>query len=111
MRRGWQLVPLAAVLVLAGCVTAPTGPRVMALPGTSKSFDQFQADDVSCRQYAQYSIGSTDPTQAANNAAAANAVTGAALGAAAGAINRSVAGQAGAGRAVRGGDRVPLRRA
>lgn len=103
MRRGWQLVPLAGVLVLAGCVTAPTGPRVMALPGTSKSFDQFQVDDVSCRQYAQYSIGATDPTQAANNAAAANAATGAALGAAAGAIIGSATGQAGAGAAIGAG--------
>ena len=84
MRRRWQLAPLAAagvamVAVLAGCVTAPTGPRVMALPGSAKSFDQFQADDVSCRQFAQYSLGATDPTKAANDAAAANAVTGAAL--------------------------------
>jgi hypothetical protein len=75
----------------------------MALPGTSKSFDQFQADDVWCRQYAQYSIGGADPTQAANNAAAANAVTGAALGAAAGAILGSVTGQAGQGAAIGAG--------
>ena len=74
MRSGWQLLPLAAVVALAGCVTAPTGPQVMALPGTSKSFDQFQADDISCRQFAQYSLGATDPTKAANDAAAANAV-------------------------------------
>jgi len=103
MRSKWQLLPLAAVVVLAGCVTAPTGPRVMALPGTTKSFDQFQADDVSCRQFAQYSLGSTDPTKAANDAAAANAVTGAALGAAAGAIIGSVSGQAGPGAAIGAG--------
>ena len=103
MRRAWQLVPLAAVVVLAGCVTAPTGPRVMALPGTSKSFDQFQADDISCRQYAQYSLGSTDPAKAANDAAAANAVVGAALGAAAGAIIGSATGQAGQGAAIGAG--------
>jgi Glycine-zipper domain len=103
MRSGWQFLPLAVVVALAGCVTAPTGPQVMALPGTSKSFDQFQADDVSCRQFAQYSLGATDPTKAANDAAAANAVTGAALGAAAGAIIGSVTGQAGPGAAIGAG--------
>lgn len=103
MRRVWQLAPLVALAVLAGCVTAPTGPRVMAFPGTSKNFDQFQADDVSCRQYAQYSIGATDPSQAANNAAAANAVIGAGLGAAAGAIIGSATGQAGPGAAIGAG--------
>ena len=89
MSRGWKLVPLAAVAALAGCVTAPTGPQVTALPGTSKSFDQFQADDASCRQYAQYSIGGADATQQANNAGATNAVIGAGLGAAAGAVVRT----------------------
>jgi len=103
MRRGWKLVLLTAVVALAGCVTAPTGPQVMALPGTSKSFDQFQADDVSCRQFAQYSIGGTQATQQANNAAATNAVVGAGLGAAAGAIIGSVSGQAGPGAAIGAG--------
>ena len=103
MRRGALLLPVVAALVLAGCVTAPTGPRVMALPGTSKSFDQFQADDVSCRQYAQYSIGGGEPTKQANDAAAANAVIGAGLGAAAGAIIGSVSGQAGPGAAIGAG--------
>lgn len=102
MRRSLLLLPLAAALALAGCVTAPTGPQVMALPGTSKSFDQFQADDVSCRQYAQYTLGG-DPTQQANNAAAGNAVWGTALGAAAGAIIGSATGQAGAGAAIGAG--------
>jgi hypothetical protein len=75
----------------------------MALPGTSKSFEQFQTDDVSCRQYAQYSIGGGDATQQANNAAAANAAVGAALGAAAGAIIGSATGQAGPGAAIGAG--------
>ena len=101
MKKG-LLAPLAAALLLAGCVTAPTGPRVAALPGTSKTFDQFQADDVSCRQYAQYTLGG-DPTQQANNAAAANAVWGSALGAAAGAIIGSATGQAGQGAAIGAG--------
>ncbi len=32
---------LAGALVLAGCVTVPTGPAVMALPGTTKSSISF----------------------------------------------------------------------
>jgi Glycine-zipper domain len=103
MRRIGQFVPLVAAAALAGCVTVPTGPRVMALPGTHKSFEQFQADDVSCRQYAQYSIGVTNPSEAANNAAAANAAIGAGLGAAAGAIIGSVSGNAGPGAAIGAG--------
>ena len=103
MKTGWKLAGVACAALLAGCVTAPTGPRVMALPGTTKSFEQFQADDVTCRQYAQYSIGGGDAAQQANNAAAANAVWGSALGAAAGAIIGSATGQAGAGAAIGAG--------
>ena len=78
-------VSLAGALALTGCVIVPTAPGVMALPGTAKSFDEFRADDVSCRQYAQYSLG-PGAEQVAANAATANAVGGTVLGAAAGAI-------------------------
>ena len=101
MKTKFLIAPLAAVLLVAGCVTVPTGPAVTVLPGTYKSFDQFQADDGSCRQYASNSIGGAG--QSAQDAAAANAVGGAALGAAAGAIIGSVTGQAGAGAAIGAG--------
>jgi len=97
-----QFVSLAGVLALAGCVTVPTGPAVIALPGTAKSFDQFRADDVSCRQYAQYSLGPGAERVAADTAAA-NAAGGALLGAAAGAIIGSATGQAGPGAAIGAG--------
>ena len=103
MTTGFKLASLAAVLALTGCVTAPAGPRVMALPGSAKSFDQFQADDVSCREYAQYTLGPSDPAKAANDAAAANAAWGAALGAAAGAIIGAATHQAGPGAAIGAG--------
>jgi hypothetical protein len=45
-----RLLPLAAGLVLAGC--ASTGPRVLALPGSGKTLDQFHADDGACREWA-----------------------------------------------------------
>lgn len=92
---------LAGALMLAGCVTAPTGPAVMALPGTTKSFDQFRADDVACRDYAQYSLGPAE--HVASDTANANAVGGAALGAATGAIIGAASGQAGPGAAIGAG--------
>ena len=33
---------LVATLALAGCVTVPTAPAVMVLPGQYKPFDQFR---------------------------------------------------------------------
>jgi len=95
------LLPLVAGLALAGCVTAPVGPAVMALPGSTKNFDAFRADDMTCRDYARSSIGPL-PGQP-GDVAAANALGGAALGAAAGAIIGSVSGQAGHGAAIGAG--------
>ena len=95
------LLPLVAGLALAGCVTAPVGPAVMALPGSTKNFDAFRADDMTCRDYARSSIGQL-PGQP-GDVAAANALGGAALGAAAGAIIGSVSGQAGHGAAIGAG--------
>ena len=39
-------LPAALVVLLTGCVTIPTGPSVMVLPGSGKSFDQFRLDDT-----------------------------------------------------------------
>jgi len=89
------------VLGLGGCVTVPTGPAVMALPGQYKPFDQFRADDYECRQYASAAIGAAG--DAAANAATAQAVGGALLGAAVGAAIGSVSGNAGQGAAIGGG--------
>jgi len=94
-------VSLAAVVVLAGCATTPTGPAVTVLPGYQKSFDQFRADEGDCRQYAQMVTGGG--AQAANDRAAGDAVAGAALGAAAGAILGAVTGHAGNGAAIGAG--------
>jgi outer membrane lipoprotein SlyB len=88
-------------LLLCACVTVPSGPSVVALPGRNKSFDEFQADTFACRQFAEQSVGGA-ATQA-NNYAAANAVGGAALGAAAGAIIGSASGAAGPGAAIGAG--------
>jgi hypothetical protein len=92
---------LTAALLLGACVTVPTGPSVMVLPGTNKSFDQFQADSFSCQQFAQQLIGGS--ADQANNTAAANAVAGTAVGALAGAAIGSATGNAGAGAAIGAG--------
>jgi hypothetical protein len=102
MRSCLRFAALAGALVLAGCVTVPTGPAVMAMPGTSKSFDQFRADDFACRDYAQYSLG-PGAEHAASDAAAANAAGGAVVGAAAGAIIGAATGHAGPGAAIGAG--------
>lgn len=95
--------PLLVVGLLAGCVTVPTGPAVMVMPGTQKSFDQFRVDEADCRNYAQTVLGGSNAAQPANDAAAANAVAGAALGAAAGALIGAVSGNAGSGAAIGAG--------
>jgi hypothetical protein len=101
MNKRLLLVPLAAAVVLGGCVTVPTGPTVMVLPGPQKSFDQFQSDGMSCQQFAQNVVAPAGVD--ATNYAAANAAVGTALGAAAGAIIGSATGQAGAGAAIGAG--------
>jgi len=90
---------VAASALLCACVTVPSGPSVMVLPGTTKSIDQFNADSWNCRQYAAATFDGSAPAQAAANTAAASAV----LGAAAGALIGSATGQAGEGAAIGAG--------
>jgi hypothetical protein len=89
--------PLLALLVLGACATAPTGPGVMVLPGTGKSFDEFRADDAVCRQFANEQVNGLTPQQAASNTAATGAVVGTAVGAAAGALIGGTASATGVG--------------
>ena len=76
---------LATAGLLSACAVTPTGPSVMALPGTGKTFDQFRADDANCRQFAFQQVGGVTSNQAATGAGVGSAVIGTALGAAAGA--------------------------
>jgi hypothetical protein len=93
------------VLALAACASTPSGPNVMVLPGTGKSFDQFRADDFECRQFAFAQSGGKAPDQAGSDAGLNTAAVGAAVGAVAGAaIGRSGhAAVAGAGLGTAGG--------
>ena len=85
MNSASRLISSAVAVVLCGCVTLPTGPSYSAMPGSRKSFDQFQVDDASCRQYAVQATGIT-PGDAATDAAVGSAVVGTLLGAAVGGI-------------------------
>jgi hypothetical protein len=96
------IISSLAFLALSGCATLPTGPSVMVLPGTGKSFEQFQVDDAACRGWAGQSVGIT-PQQAVNQNTASGAVVGTALGAAAGALIGAAAGDPGAGAAIGAG--------
>lgn len=59
---------LVAIVALSACTSIPTGPEMLTLPGTGKSFDQFRSDEGNCRQYAIAQIGgSTGNDAAANN--------------------------------------------
>jgi hypothetical protein len=93
------------LLGLVGCASIPSGPNVMVLPGTGKSFDQFRADDFECRHYAHVQSGGKTPDQAGTDAGVNSAAVGAAVGAVAGAaIGRSGhAAVAGAGLGTAGG--------
>ena len=79
-----RILGAAALAALAGCASAPTGPGVMVLPGSGKTFDHFRYDDHECRQYAGAQIGTT-PEAAAADAGARSAAAGAVIGGLAGA--------------------------
>jgi hypothetical protein len=101
-RRDVGIFSVLLVLVLGGCATIPTGPSVMVLPPPGKSFEQFQADDAICRQWAAQQIGLT-PQEAVSQNTATGAVVGTAVGAGLGAAIGSVSGSAGVGAAIGAG--------
>jgi hypothetical protein len=92
------LPAVALVAVLGGCVTLPSGPSVMALPGSGKSFEEFRSDDAMCRRFAYDQVGGQSAEQSANDSAVRSAVVGTVLGAAVGAAVDNSRG-AGAGAA------------
>ncbi len=105
MKTPAKVATLGAVLLLAGCVSMPSGPAVMVLPGSGKNFDQFRADDMECRQFASSQVGGNTPDGAAENSGLKSAAVGTAIGAAAGAIiggRQGAATGAGAGLIVGG---------
>jgi hypothetical protein len=96
------LLVAPAALVLSACASIPTGPNVMVLPGSGKGFDQFQADDAVCRQWAAQQTGTT-PERAATQSTVSGAAIGTVTGAAAGAAIGAAAGSPATGAAVGAG--------
>lgn len=84
MMRRVVLASIAMAALLTGCATVPPGPSRPALPGTSKAWDQFQADDAACRQTAAARGGV--PSDAAASAGIGSAVAGTVIGAAIGGL-------------------------
>ena len=74
-----------SVFSLSACVSMPSGPSVMVLPGSGKNFDQFRGDDLNCRQYASEQVRGVSPNQASVSSGIGTAAVGTALGAATGA--------------------------
>lgn len=89
----------AAAATLGACAVVPSGPSVMVLPGTGRSFDQFRVDDANCRQYAYVQVGGASYETAATDSAVRSAALGTAVGAAAGAAIGGSSQAAGAGAA------------
>ncbi len=98
----WGLLSLLAVLALSGCATIPAGPSVMVLPAQGKPFEQFQADDGICRQWAGQQVGAA-PSDTANQNVATSAVVGTVLGAGLGAAIGAASGNPAIGAAIGAG--------
>ncbi len=70
--------------ILCACISMPTGPSIMTLPGSGKKFEQFRADDYECREYAYQQISGRTLQQSIQASGVESAVIGTGLGAAAG---------------------------
>lgn len=82
-----KVASTAVALLLVACAAPmPSGPGILVLPGSSKSFDQFRADDQDCRMYAHAQVGGKTAEQAAKDSAVTSAVVGTVIGAAAGGL-------------------------
>jgi hypothetical protein len=102
MKTKMIILTLLPFMALVGCATIPTGPSVQVMPGPGKSFEQFQADDAVCRQWAGQQIGGS-PQEAATQNTVTGAAVGTAAGAALGAALGAASGHAGAGAAIGAG--------
>jgi hypothetical protein len=104
MLRVMKCTSALALLALGACVSMPTGPSTMALPGSGKSFEQFRFDDGDCRQYSYAQIGGNTPEKVAADSGIKSAAVGTLIGAAAGAaINGGTGAAVGAGVGLAGG--------
>jgi len=84
---------MSLIALLAACASPlPDSPHVLALPGRGKSYAQFQADERTCRMFAQQQVASSGPNQTGATVGINGAAVGAVLGAVAGAAINGVHG-------------------
>lgn len=96
---------LGSLLVLSACASTPQGPTVAVMPAPGKPFDQFQADQALCKQFAEGQVAGG--AQQANNKQVLTGVIGTVLGAGLGAAIGGGQGAAiGAGAGALGGTAV-----
>ena len=67
MKRIRWIAGVLVILLVTGCVTVPSGPSVMVMPGSGQTFEQFQSDDAACRQWAQQQSGDAATSSDAAN--------------------------------------------
>jgi len=106
-KRMTGIVSSFVFLAVSGCATIPGGPSVLVLPGEGKTFEEFQTDDVVCKQWAQQQLGA-QPQETVNRSTATGAVAGTVLGAGAGALIGAATGHPGAGAAIGAGSGLLL---
>lgn len=94
-----RMISGVAMLALAGCVTLPVGPSVMVLPGSDKTFEQFQGDDAICRQWAAGQVG-LSPQDTVNQNVVTGSAAGTLIGAGLGAAIGAAYGDPGGGAAI-----------
>lgn len=84
MPKTYRSAPFLLASLLVSCASIPSGPSVMALPGSGKTFDQFRDDDGYCRLYASEQAQGVTPNRASVMSGAGTAAVGTGVGAAAG---------------------------
>lgn len=83
MKRTKILALCSPLLILAACASTPMGPTVHVMPPAGKSFDQFQGEQLACKQFAEDQVrGQADN---ANSTALLEGLGGTVLGAGLGA--------------------------
>jgi len=104
MRQKIQLcVSVAAMAALSACAAAPpSAPSFAAMPAQGQSFEQFNRNDATCRDFASSRVNTPSIQQQQNNQVG-TAVAGTALGAAAGALLGAASGHAAGGAAIGAG--------
>ena len=101
------VLALVVAAVASACATLPSGPSVMVLPGSAKSFDEFADDDAVCRGWAENQVGTTTK-QASSESGVTTAAIATGVGAVAGTAIGAAAGDVGAGAAIGAGSGLLL---